>query len=720
MNSNPEMRYESMEFVLEFTSARKLLGGSADAWPPRAVKRWERADRPLDERPLVGLRRRGRVRHHRPLGQELLHGALPDASAPRDVPGVRRRALRRDAERRGGVRMGFDHVGIAAGAGKPTIIDVKNNLIRGVRKASDFLMALQLGSVQEGFAGEPAGAVAGHRHRRRPDRHRHHDRGRRPTTQSRSRSSSTAGRRWSRAGGEGDLVKLYDPEEAVIAREFLEHGRAVRAERARAAAAGEQPDFAPLIVKWGGVSLVYRKSMADSPAYRLNHEEITKFFEEGVRFVEQLSPVACIPDEHGALKAVEFERVDQKDADHVTLPARSLFVAAGTSPNVTYERERPGSFEIDPRPRPSRANAPSAGGRNHRAGGGRTRADRLFHQLPARRADGQLLRRQPPDLRGLGGARDGVGEGRRAARRGAVRARHRRAGPGGPARARRRLAGLRDQAGRRLARRGRARRSADADHRRGGREGARRPRGTSSPDSSSACRTSRRSRRRPTGTRLVMEGLALTGRLGRQGRRAAVADRAGDGRQLAPGHDACSRASRWWSWGRPARPPRIPAGESVLLAAAAWATPCCSRSRGRCARPAAGCCTSPAIAAATTSTRSTRSRRRPIRSSGASTAARPITPRRPQDRAFVGNIVQAMGAYARGELGEDAGAAAQLRSRDRHRQRPHDGGRQAGAARRAGAVLPQGARRHRVDQLAHAVHDERDLRAVPAEATWTR
>ena len=40
--------------------------------------------------------------------------------------------------------MGFDHVAIAAGAGKPTIIDVKNNLIRGVRKASDFLMALQL------------------------------------------------------------------------------------------------------------------------------------------------------------------------------------------------------------------------------------------------------------------------------------------------------------------------------------------------------------------------------------------------------------------------------------------------------------------------------------------------------------------------------------------------------------------------------------------------
>jgi NADPH-dependent glutamate synthase beta subunit-like oxidoreductase len=42
------------------------------------------------------------------------------------------------------VGYGFDHIAIAAGAGRPTVIDMKNNLVRGVRKASDFLMALQL------------------------------------------------------------------------------------------------------------------------------------------------------------------------------------------------------------------------------------------------------------------------------------------------------------------------------------------------------------------------------------------------------------------------------------------------------------------------------------------------------------------------------------------------------------------------------------------------
>ena len=80
------------------------------------------------------------------------------------------------------------------------------------------------------------------------------------------------------------------PPSAEMAREFLEHGRAVRAERARAAAAGEAPDFARLVAQWGGVSLVYRRSMQDSPAYRLNHEEMAKFLEEGVSLHREPGP----------------------------------------------------------------------------------------------------------------------------------------------------------------------------------------------------------------------------------------------------------------------------------------------------------------------------------------------------------------------------------------------------------------------------------------------
>jgi len=118
----------------------------------------------------------------------------------------------------------------------------------------------------------------------------------------------------------------------------------VVAERARAAAAGEKPDLARLVQKWGGVTLCYRKSMKDSPAYRLNHEEIIKSLEEGIGFAENLEPLEAVADDYGHLKELIFRR---QDGGTVTLPARACMVAAGTSPNVTYEKEHPGSFLFD-------------------------------------------------------------------------------------------------------------------------------------------------------------------------------------------------------------------------------------------------------------------------------------------------------------------------------------------------------------------------------------
>ena len=63
--------------------------------------------------------------------------------------------------------LGFDHVALATGAGKPSIIGLKNNLIRGIRKASDFLMGLQLtGAAKDASLANlqvrlPAGVIGG-------------------------------------------------------------------------------------------------------------------------------------------------------------------------------------------------------------------------------------------------------------------------------------------------------------------------------------------------------------------------------------------------------------------------------------------------------------------------------------------------------------------------------------------------------------------------------
>jgi NADPH-dependent glutamate synthase beta subunit-like oxidoreductase/NAD(P)H-flavin reductase len=331
-----------------------LLGG--DAWPPRAVERFDEIERDLQERisgGFGGVAEYGITVRWDKNFLTTIHLALTRRPTFRAYGGVR---FGGTLDLEDAFKTGFHHIAIAAGAGKPTIIDMKNNLIRGMRKASDFLMALQLSGgyksdsianlqvrlpalvIGGGLTGiDTATEMAAYY----PVQ----------VTKFLARWESLA----ADAGGEEALWKMYDGEEAAIAREFLEHGRAVRAERARAEAAGEPPDFQPLVQKWGGVSLVYRRSLKDSPAYRLNHEEVAKFFEEGIRFIEKMSPVECVPDEHGALKEVVFEKLEGEGAsfkptgERIALPARSLFVAAGTQPNITSERENPGAFEVDTR-----------------------------------------------------------------------------------------------------------------------------------------------------------------------------------------------------------------------------------------------------------------------------------------------------------------------------------------------------------------------------------
>ena len=156
--------------------------------------------------------------------------------------------------------------------------------------------------------------------------------------------------------GEEAIWARLDEEERGIIETWLKHGRAIRAERSAAAAAGRQPDFNRLVRAWGGVTIVYRKRLQDSPAYRLNHEEVIKSLEEGIRFAECLNPVECIPDAYGAdarncAASIRCRRMARwkSTGEFVTIPARAVMIAAGTHPNTTYNREHPGTFELDDR-----------------------------------------------------------------------------------------------------------------------------------------------------------------------------------------------------------------------------------------------------------------------------------------------------------------------------------------------------------------------------------
>lgn len=249
--------------------------------------------------------------------------------------------------------LGFDHVCIATGAGYPRVVNIGNSLARGMRQANDFLMALQLtGAGKDSSLANlqvrlPAVVIGGgltgidtatevqahyikqvektlYRHEVLVERY-----------------------------GEDKVRGRLSPEDQGILDEFLTHGQAVRAERERAAAAGEAPDFIPLLRRWGGVTLAYRKGLNASPAYVRNHEEVIQAMEEGLYYAEGLDPIEATLDEYGHVDALICRRMVWQEGRWLAtkelhkLPTRSIFVAAGTVPNIIYEKEHPGSFELD-------------------------------------------------------------------------------------------------------------------------------------------------------------------------------------------------------------------------------------------------------------------------------------------------------------------------------------------------------------------------------------
>ncbi len=251
--------------------------------------------------------------------------------------------------------LGFDHIALAIGAGRPTVLDMPNGLARGVRTASDFLMALQLtGAAKDDSIANmqlrlPVVVIGG------------------GLTAIDTATESLAyyplqvekflKRHETLVAklGEAGTRITWTPEERGIAEEFIAHAQAIRAERAAAAKEGREPRVLQLLQSWGGATIAYRKRMADSPSYTLNHEEIDKALEEGITFAECLTPLAVETDEYGhasGLKVavqVKGEDGEWKDAGQTVMPAKAVLIAAGTQPNTVLAREDADHFVLDGR-----------------------------------------------------------------------------------------------------------------------------------------------------------------------------------------------------------------------------------------------------------------------------------------------------------------------------------------------------------------------------------
>jgi NADPH-dependent glutamate synthase beta subunit-like oxidoreductase/NAD(P)H-flavin reductase len=237
--------------------------------------------------------------------------------------------------------LGFDHVAVAVGAGLPRELPIENALAPGMRQANDFLMALQLtGAAKDSSLANlqirlPAVVIGGGLT------------GVDAATEVQAyyikQIEKVAHRYQALVNEQGEIAvrARFDSQDLVVLDEYLAHAEEVKAERQRAALEKRQPDLVSLMRRFGGSTIVYRRAMQDSPAYRKNPEELHKALEEGIYYADHLTPKRVVLDERGHTKALVCETTDGQEQ---ILPARCILVATGAKPNVAYSFEHRDTF----------------------------------------------------------------------------------------------------------------------------------------------------------------------------------------------------------------------------------------------------------------------------------------------------------------------------------------------------------------------------------------
>ncbi|MGN7678311.1 MAG: FAD-dependent oxidoreductase [Anaplasma sp.] len=221
----------------------------------------------------------------------------------------------------------FHHIALATGAGAPRIPAIKNMLAKGVLTASSFLMSLHLGNVvhEDSITNLqirlPAVVIGGGL--TAVD----------VATELLAYYPVQVERFLSRYEvlvqklGRDFVERTWSAEEQEISREFLDHARQIKQERAEASKEARPPRILALLQEWGGVTIVYRGNLGSSTAYRVNSEELQNAMSEGVYFAENIQSEEIVLDKYNhaagiiARNAAGYEQY---------INAKTVVIAAGT------------------------------------------------------------------------------------------------------------------------------------------------------------------------------------------------------------------------------------------------------------------------------------------------------------------------------------------------------------------------------------------------------
>lgn len=137
--------------------------------------------------------------------------------------------------------------------------------------------------------------------------------------------------------GKDKIRSCWSSQDHEVATEFLAHAKAIQTERDQAQLEKRLPTFQKLIQGWGGVTIAYRRTLNQAPSYTLNHEEVAKALEEGISILDQVTPQEIEIDAFGHARGLTVLQLEEI----MTLPARGILIAAGTKPNINLSYDDP-------------------------------------------------------------------------------------------------------------------------------------------------------------------------------------------------------------------------------------------------------------------------------------------------------------------------------------------------------------------------------------------
>lgn len=141
---------------------------------------------------------------------------------------------------------------------------------------------------------------------------------------------------WADSVGLDKLVEGCSKDEVDIVSTWIRHGEYIRQHQK------DSEKLSAYIQKEGGVHILYRRSMVESPAYRTHAMELEKALEQGIQYHEYMNPIS-VENQRGWVSFI----LCQNRKEQLKFKAQTVLIATGSKPNIAYYYENRNFLEIE-------------------------------------------------------------------------------------------------------------------------------------------------------------------------------------------------------------------------------------------------------------------------------------------------------------------------------------------------------------------------------------